>query len=196
MIKIGLTGGIGSGKTTVANIFLQFGIPIYNSDKRAKVLMIENKELVKEIKGLLGDNAYTKEQQLNRSYISEKVFKDKTLLKALNQLVHPKVGEDFKIWCNKHKFAEIIIKEAAILIESGAFKTLNKIVVVNAPEEVRINRVLNRDNSNLEAVKNRIQHQISEAERNSYADFIINNDGKNSLINQVKEIISKLKDKK
>lgn len=192
MLKIGLTGGIGSGKTTVASIFNSFGIPIYNSDMRAKHIMNNDIELRKEIQQLLGDEAYIN-GEINRSYISKKIFSSPALLQQLNKLVHPKVAEDFSIWCKKHKKAPFIIKEAAILIESKAHLSLDKIIVVNAPIKTRIERVMSRDDANLEAVKARINNQISEEERNKYADFSINNDGNSSLIIQIKTIIEKLK---
>lgn len=191
MLKIGLTGGIGSGKTTVATIFNSFGIPIYNSDIRAKYIMNHNAELINSIKTLLGEEAY-KDKILNRTYVSKKVFTNPKLLQQLNELVHPKVAQDFKNWCHEHKNHHFVIKEAAILIESNAYKSLDKIIVVNAPLVVRINRVMKRDNTDLESVKTRIENQMGENERNSYANFIINNDGKASLIHQVKKIIEEL----
>lgn len=192
MIKIGLTGGIGSGKTTVATIFNSFGIPIYNSDVRAKYIMNNNTELINSIKELIGEESYL-DNKLNKSYISNKVFNDKKLLQQLNDLVHPKVAEDFNNWCNEHKNYPFVIKEAAILIESKAYISLDKIVVVNAPVDIRINRVMQRDDSDLEAVKSRLNNQMTEEERNKYADFMINNDGQKSLIFQVKKIIKSLK---
>lgn len=191
MLKIGLTGGIGSGKTTVASIFNSFGIPIYNSDVRAKYIMNNDSELINSIKQLLGEKSYLN-NELNRSYISKQVFTTPHLLQKLNELVHPRVANDFKIWCSEHKTNDFVIKEAAILIESEAYKTLDKIIVVNAPEEIRLNRVMQRDNVDLIAIKNRINNQINQEERNKYADYIINNDGKTSLILQVKEIKKKL----
>lgn len=192
MLKIGLTGGIGSGKTTVATIFNSFGIPIYNSDERAKLLMNSNIELINSIKKLLGEEAYL-ENKLNRAYISQKVFTTPALLQQLNELVHPKVAEDFEIWCIENKDTPFVIKEAAILIESKAYLTLDKIIVVNAPKNIRIQRVLERDNTNIEAVEARIENQITEEERNNFADFVITNDGKSSLIKQVNNIIEELK---
>jgi dephospho-CoA kinase len=192
MIKIGLTGGIGSGKTTVASIFSSFGIPIYDSDKRAKYLMNHNDELINSIKELLGEEAYTG-KQLNKEYVSSQVFTNPTLLQQLNHLVHPKVAQDFNNWCNEHKNEPFVLKEAAILIESNAHKTLDKVIVVNAPLVVRVNRVMKRDNTDLESVKTRIDNQMSEKERNSYADYIINNDGKTSLIMQVRKVIEELR---
>lgn len=191
MLKIGLTGGIGSGKTTVATIFNSFGIPIYNSDVRAKYIMNSNIELIDSIKKLLGEESYI-DGQLNRSYISKKVFTTPSLLQQLNKLVHPKVAKDFNEWCSKYSDEPFVIKEAAILIESKAHLSLDKVIVVNAPTDIRIQRVLKRDNSNLDAVKARINNQITEEERNKYSDFVINNDGEASLILQVKKIIKEL----
>lgn len=191
MLKIGLTGGIGSGKTTVATIFNSFGVPIYNSDVRAKYIMNSNIELIDSIKKLLGEESYI-DGQLNRSYISKKVFTAPSLLQQLNKLVHPKVAKDFNEWCSKYNDEPFVIKEAAILIESKAYLTLDKVIVVNAPKDIRIQRILKRDNSNLDAVKARINNQITEEERNKYSDFVINNGGEASLILQVKKVIKEL----
>lgn len=191
MLKIGLTGGIGSGKTTVASIFNSFGVPIYNSDIRAKYIMNYDIELINSIKSLLGEEAYIN-GEINRPFISKEVFSSPNLLQELNNLVHPKVAQDFSSWCNEHKDASFIIKEAAILIESKAYLTLDKIIVVNAPIETRIKRVMKRDDANLEAIKARINNQITEQESNKYANFIINNDGNTSLILQVRKILKQL----
>ena len=117
---VGLTGGIGSGKTTVAKLFHKLGVPIYVSDIEAKRIMITNEKVITEIKKLLGDEAYNDENELNRSYISEKVFKNKSLLNELNSIVHPAVAEDFLNWYKDQK-AGYVIKESAILFESGKF---------------------------------------------------------------------------
>ncbi len=192
MLKIGLTGGIGSGKTTVASVFSSFGIPVYNSDIRAKWVMHNNTELIVSIKNLLGENAYLN-GELNKVYISEKIFNSKDLLQQMNALVHPKVAEDFKLWCLENSKASFVIKESAILIESQAYKSIDKIIVVNAPLAIRIKRVALRDNITEDAIQARINNQISENERNKFADYIIHNNSQDSLILQVKEIISELK---
>lgn len=191
MIKVGLTGGIGSGKTTVSSIFKSFGIPTYNSDIRAKELMNNNVELICSIKKILGDSSY-KNNSLNTKYISEKVFSEPNLLKKLNKLVHPKVSKDFDSWCTKNKKHNIIIKEAAILIESKAYLHLQKIIVVNAPIDIRIKRVMKRDNSSYKDVEKRINNQMLDSERNKYADYIIKNSGEELLIPQIKSIITKI----
>lgn len=191
MIVLGLTGGIGSGKTTVANIFKEFGIPVYNSDERAKWLMNNDPELKHSLSDLFGNEVYT-EGSLNRKLVASKVFKDSNLLNKLNQLVHPGVRRDFERWKTQQN-SDIILKEAAILIESGAYKQVDQLIVVSAPIDVRVKRVVERDQISEEEVYNRINNQMDEKERLKKADFVINNDGEHLLISQVKEIISQLK---
>lgn len=190
MLVLGLTGGIGSGKTTVAKIFQSFGVPVYNSDERAKAILFSDKEVHRELKSAFGEAIFI-DNTPDKVKLAQLVFSDKTKLAGLNKTLHPRVAEDFENW--KHtQSAEIVVKEAAILIESGAYRAVDKIVVVTAPVEVRINRVLKRDNSSEEEVKNRIEHQFSEEERLEYADFIIDNSGEDHLISQVEKIINSL----
>lgn len=177
---VGLTGGIGSGKSTVAELFKQLGIPTYNSDLRAKFLMNHNETLQKQIKSLLGVQAYI-DNIINREWIAKKVFNDQKLLHKLNEIVHPVVKKDFEKWVLAQK-APYILKEAAILIESGAYKSCDKIVVVTATLENRIKRVQLRDNSSKEEIQKRIQSQINEEERLKYADYIITNDANVELL--------------
>jgi dephospho-CoA kinase len=185
MIKVGMTGGIGSGKTTVCKMFELLGIPIYYADERAKKLMTSNKTLKKGIIDLLGKNAYYRNGRINRSYVAKKVFNDKDLLSGLNGLVHPAVGVDYLSWCKEHVNAHYTIKEAALLIESGSYKQLDQLIVVAAPEAIRIERVMLRDKSNAEEVKARIRNQIPEQEKIQLADIVIDNGGERSLIKQI-----------
>ncbi|APD06555.1 dephospho-CoA kinase [Flavobacteriaceae bacterium UJ101] len=171
---VGLTGGIGSGKSTVAQLFEKKGIPTYNSDLRAKFLMNNDLSLQKEIKSLLGNQAYD-EKGLSRKWIAKKVFDDPQLLQKLNEIVHPAVKKDFEEWVLIQK-TPYVLKEAAILIESGAYKGCDKIIVVTAELENRVKRLLLRDNSTVEEIQKRIQNQMSEKERLNYADYIIIND--------------------
>jgi len=136
----------------------------------------------------LGEDAY-KNKTLNRDFISKAIFNSKELLQQLNALVHPKVAEDFNSWCTNHSESSFVIKESAILIESNAYKNVDKIIVVNAPIDIRIKRVSLRDNSNESEIKARINNQISEEKRNQFADFLIHNDNQDSLISQVQNII-------
>ncbi len=184
--KIGITGGIGSGKTTVCNLFELMGIPVYNADRRAKELMTTDQELKKNITTLLGKRAYTKTGALNRKYIAKKVFSDLPKLAMLNALVHPEVAKDAKKWFKKVlKKAPFALYEAALLYESGNHTSLDAIVVVTAPLPLRLERVMLRDHTTREAVMERINNQMDEAEKVKLADFVIHNDGKQSLVRQV-----------
>jgi dephospho-CoA kinase len=187
MLKVGLTGGIGSGKTAVSNIISNIGIPVYNSDNRAKWLMNNDKELQNNIIQLFGDKAYLN-NQLNRSYISTIVFDNYTKLNQLNSLVHPCVAIDFKKWIVENNTAEIVVKEAAILIESDAYKQMDSIILVVADEKLRINRVSIRDGVHSIVVKKRMDTQMSDQMKMKYADHIINNDG--SLFELKNKVIS------
>jgi dephospho-CoA kinase len=193
MIKVGLTGGIGSGKSTVSKILISKGFSVYNSDNRAKWLMNNSDNLKSNIISIFGDKAYLK-GSLNRKYLSAKVFNDSLKLKALNNLVHPLVAIDFKNWLLHQKSKDFVFKEAAILIESGAYKEMDKIIVVSCPENIRLERVLKRDGNSPELVKKRMQNQISETEKINHADFVIKNNGSESdLVLEVEFVISELK---
>lgn len=193
MIKVGLTGGIGSGKSTVSKILISKGFSVYNSDNRAKWLMNNNDNLKSNIVSIFGDKAYLK-GSLNRKYLSAKVFNDSLKLKALNNLVHPLVAIDFKNWLLDQKSKDFVFKEAAILIESGAYKEMDKIIVLSCPENIRLERVLKRDGNSPELVKKRMQNQISETEKINHADFVVKNNGsKSDLVLEVELVISELK---
>jgi dephospho-CoA kinase len=190
MIILGLTGGIGSGKTYVANIFENKGVPVYNSDIRAKILMNTNDIIKKELVQKFGQDVFI-DNVLNRSMISDRIFSDKSLIDWINDLVHPIVKLDFEEWLLQQK-ASIVIKEAAILIESGAYKQCDEIVLVTAPNEVRIERIKRRDNMTLEQIKKRMSNQMTDSERVKYADYIIVNDGIKIVNTQIDKIIKKI----
>ena len=173
MIRVGLTGGIGSGKSTIAGFFRSLGIPVYDSDLRAKELMEGNKAVREGIIGLLGPSAYT-DGKLNRSHISSRVFADRDLLERLNALVHPVVREDFLHWSQQQR-SPYVIQEAAVLIENGAFRGLDRMILVTAPEEERIRRVMSRDSVSREAVMARMKNQWRDADKIPLADYIIEN---------------------
>ncbi len=187
MLKIGVTGGIGSGKTTVCKIFEVLDIPVYYADPRAKLLMIEDYKLVKEIKKLLGDKSYNKDKSLNRKYIANIIFNDKNKLNALNALVHPAVKDDFDKWCDSQN-SPYVLKEAALLFENGSYKSLDKTILVSAPLELRVLRVMKRDNHTRESILSRVRNQMPESEKEKLADIIIKNDNDISLISQIIEI--------
>jgi len=194
MISVGVTGGIGSGKTTVCKIFSQLDIPVYYADKEAKRLMTYDKTLKANIKDLLGSNAYHRNGRLNRGHVASIVFTDKDKLAKLNALVHPAVRQDAKNW-TKEQTSKYTLQEAALLVENGSYKQLDYLIVVTAPVEMRIKRVVKRDNSNFDQVKNRIDNQLPEREKKKVADFIIDNSGDVSLIHQVWKIHQILMDK-
>ena len=183
MLKIGLTGGIGSGKTTVAKIFKQLGIPVYLSDDRAKALMLENESLRKSLIGLFGEQAYV-DGVLNRAYLASIVFSNDEALTKLNELVHPILQKDFELW-SSHQQSPYIIKEAAILLESGANKGLDKIVLVEAPKELKISRVVQRDHVEYEDVLARMNKQWTDSQKREHSDYVVSNDEKSSLLEQV-----------
>ncbi|HCW08487.1 MAG TPA: dephospho-CoA kinase [Cytophagales bacterium] len=185
-LRIGITGGIGSGKSLVCKIFSLLGAPIYDADSRAKKLMTEDQVLVKSIKEKFGSQSYLEDGSLNRAYLSDTVFNNSEQLQILNGLVHPRVAIDGENWFLQNQTARYAIKEAALLFESGAYKALDKIIVVTAPEDLRIQRVLNRDHERTRAAVEKIIHnQISETEKISRADFVIINDEQQLVIPQV-----------
>ncbi|SMC88535.1 dephospho-CoA kinase [Moheibacter sediminis] len=188
---VGLTGGIGSGKSTIAKWFSETGIPVYNSDNEAKKLMNESSEIRRKLIDLFGEDAYLNEE-LNRKFISSKVFENKDLLEQLNQIVHPEVFKDFKNWIQSQN-APFIVKEAAILFESGSYNDCDYIISVIANEETRIQRVMERDGVSSEQVLSRIQNQWTDELRIVNSDFIIkNNDGLEELKEEFEEVYNKL----
>ena len=185
MKNIGITGGIGSGKTTVCKIFESLGIPVYYADTRAKALVTENKKLVSEIKKLLGDAAYLPDGTYNRKYVADIVFNDTTKLQQLNALIHPAVAIDGIEWHKVQHKVPYSLKEAALMVESGSYKSLDLLISVWAPRQVRIERVMQRDGVTKQEVEARMAKQLPEFEKIKVADFVIINDGNSSLIEQV-----------
>ena len=190
MLKVGVTGGIGSGKSTIAEVFMQLGIPVYPSDIRAKELMSEDFELRRAIVDLFGNEAYASEN-LNRAFIASKVFSDQTLLLKLNELVHPAVKKDFDLWCSDQN-AAYVLKEAAILIETGAYKAMDRMILVTAPSELKIQRVQNRDAVTRDEVFARMNRQWSDERKEEFADFVIHNDNHTMVLEQVLDIHKRL----
>ena len=170
---VGITGGIGSGKSTIAAYFnSEFDIPVYYADAEAKALM-NTKSLKKAITALLGEEAY-QEGQLDRKYVASKVFNDDQLLEQLNGIVHPAVATHFKSWC-KAQNAPYVLKEAAILFENGTADALDAIILITAPKQLRIDRVLKRDQTTPEDIEKRINKQWDDAKKIPLADFVIEN---------------------
>lgn len=183
MLKVGITGGIGSGKSTVCTIFEVLGIPVYDADQRAKELINNDKVIRKKIIQLLGEAAYN-DQGYNREYVAANVFNNPEKLQMLNAIVHPAVGLDAAKWFAK-QHAPYALQEAALLVENGSYKLLDYLISVTAPEEIRVQRVMSRDGVSREQVQQRMKNQLPQAEKDKVADFIIDNSGSTSLINQV-----------
>jgi len=191
MIKIlGLTGGIGSGKTTVAKMFEALGVPVYNADQSAKMLMQSSQDLKDKIKQLLGEDAYT-ENRLNKAFISEKIFNNKALLSQINALVHPEVARDFNSWLTLQT-SVYVIKEVAILFETAAEDQFDYILTVTAPEAIRIQRIIERDQITLTKIKAVISNQLQDSEKTVKSDFVILNTDLNDTKNQVYDIHNKI----
>ena len=189
MIKVGLTGGIGSGKSTVAKIFRTIGIPVIDADIVAKTIMENDEELIRAIKTAFGEQAYIG-KKLNRKYIANIVFNDDTQLEILNGLTHPatiKAAEDWMLQQN----SPYCIKEAALLFEAGTADTLDLIIGVNAPDAVRIRRIMQRDGVTRQEVLARMDKQIVQETKMWLCDYVINNDEQQLLIPQVLEVHDK-----
>ena len=183
---IGLTGGIGSGKTTIANEFLSLGVPVYIADDEARKLM-QSTEVINVIRAVFGNEVFEKDI-LNREKLAEIVFSNPEKLEQLNAIVHPAVKKHFDEWLLNHKDAPFVIYEAAILFESGGYKNCDLIISVTAPLETRIQRVIDRDNTTREQVLKRINMQWNDEKRISKSDFII----KNTNIEETKSEIVKI----
>ena len=184
---VGLTGGIGSGKSTVLEIFKKIGVNTYNADESAKKLISSNKKIISSIKQLFGEDIYN-EYDLNSELVSKIVFNDKEKLKSLNSIIHPQVAKDFTSFCHNNKDKKYIVKEAAIIFETKTENLFNKIIYVKAPKEIRIDRVMKRDNLSRDDVLNRIQNQINETSIIDKCDFIIDNINFTELEDKVLEI--------
>jgi dephospho-CoA kinase len=192
MLKVGITGGIGSGKTTICQIFEMLNIPVYYADYQAKWLMQHDPELKNSIINNFGETAYQPDDTLNRAYIAKLVFADKKLLTVLNDLVHPAVFRDSERWFSEQN-SHYAIKEAALFYETGSYSQMDKMIVVTANQEERIKRVMQRDGVDRESVLARMDKQLPEEEKIAKADFVIYNDGRGLLIPKIFEIDGVLK---
>lgn len=185
-LQVGVTGGIGSGKSLVCKIFAQLGIPVYDADSHAKALMTTDGILISQIKKEFGHLAYLPDGTLNRKHLADHVFADEDRLEKLNELVHPRVAIDYEKWLSSHVKEIYVLKEAALLFESGSYRSLNKIITVSAPETLRQKRVLHRDaHRTVEQFKGIVEKQMPEEEKLKRADYIIVNDDITPVIPQV-----------
>lgn len=187
---VGITGGIGCGKSTVARLFRVFGFPVYNSDQRARVLQSTDQVLIDAMIDLLGEEV-REGGSINRKKVAAKVFGDPALLEKLNNLVHPRVQHDFDEWISRQS-SQILFKESALLVETGAYRHCDYLIVVSSPEALRVKRVMQRDKVSEDEVRARISRQLSDAEKLAKAHFIVENDEIKLLIPQVEKIIQRL----
>jgi dephospho-CoA kinase len=185
-LRVGVTGGIGSGKSLVCKIFSLLGAPTYDADSRARKLMTSDALLVDQIKKTFGLQSYHSDGSLNREYLSKEVFNNPLRLEELNKLVHPRVALDSEQWITENAASPYVVKEAALLFEAGSNKTLDKIIVVTASENLRVARVISRDQSKTKADVLKIIHsQMSQEKKVDLADFVIRNDESELVIPQV-----------
>ncbi len=187
MLRIGLTGGIGSGKSYISDIFRHLGVNVFNADEIAKRILDSNSEVKLKLSNLFGEEIYINEK-FNRQDAAKRVFKDGELLSKMNAIVHPEVLSSFDSWAESYSAFPYVLKEAAIIFESGANKFLDAVITISAPEDMRIRRVMIRDGVSRDEVMARMGHQWSEKERADMADFVVVNDEESMLIPQIIEI--------
>lgn len=192
-LQIGITGGIGSGKSIVCKIFACLGTPVYDADSRAKSIMTTDGILIAQIKKEFGDLAYLPDGSLDREYLSRLIFENQEKRTLLNQMVHPRVAADTDRWLDQNQRASYVVREAALLIESGSYLKVDKVILVTAPEELRIKRVLARDPHRLrEEVIKIIATQLPEEEKKKKADIVIHNDETQLLVPQIWQLHNQL----
>ena len=190
MIIVGLTGGIGSGKTTVAKAFKALGIPVYIADEEAKKLMVRSKVIKRKLTQLFGQKAYIN-GELNKSFIAEIIFNNKTILTKMNAIVHPRVARHFEKWALKQE-SKYVIKEVAILFENGGHEACDFVITVTAPKATRIERLLKRDNTTEDKIEAIMQNQWSDEKKVALSDFIIDNVSLQKTHEQVLEIHNRI----
>ena len=187
MIVVGLTGGMGSGKSTVAKVFETLGINVYYSDERAKELYFLP-HVKPQIEQLLGKEAYLDDTTLNKAYVSQKIFSDTDLLKKVNAIIHAEVKNDFMRFAEKHKNEKYILKESALLIEANLLITIDKLIVVTSPLALREERIIKRNKLSEEEINKRISQQLPDEEKAKHADWVIENNEENLLIPRILSI--------
>jgi dephospho-CoA kinase len=173
MMIVGLTGGIGSGKTTVAKFFKDYGIPVYIADEEAKKLMARSKVIKRKLVQLFGEKVYVN-NTLNKPFIANIIFNDKSYLQKMNAIIHPRVARHFEKWVVKQN-SPYVIKEVAILFENGGYKNCDAVITVTAPKEIRVKRLLNRDNTTLEKIEAIMKNQWTDEQKLELSDYSIEN---------------------
>jgi len=193
MIKVGITGGIGSGKTTICHFFELLNIPVFTADIGAKKLMVNSPDIKNQLISFIGDDIYFKDQTLDRKKIAQYIFHSPNLLSKINSVVHPAVYREFERWC-LDKNSPYVLFEAAILFECGLYKKMDLNILIAASEKIRIKRVMTRDKASLEEVKSKIAKQWKEEKKEDYSDYILYNDDRELLIPQLLNLDKKFKD--
>ena len=188
-VKIGITGGIGTGKSMICLVLEHLGIPVYHADEESKKLLETNAAVVVAVKNLLGNEAYDHAQKANRSYIASIVFNDREKLQKLNEILHPAVRQNFMEWLLKMDNHKLVAKEAAIMFESGSYKDMDYVVAVSSPDKLRIERVMQRDGKSEAEVQRIIKEQLPQEELQKRSNFVIINDNQHLVLPQVLEII-------
>jgi dephospho-CoA kinase len=189
MIKLGVTGGIGSGKSLVCSIISAMGYPIFNADSEARRIVESDFEVISAIKNLFGDGIYLN-GYLDRKRVAEIVFSNPTLLEELNSIIHPAVANHFDHWVFQYRYRSLVVKEAAILFESGANRNVDKTLVVTAPLDVRIKRVIERDGLNREEILSRMNNQFTQDELVKRCDLVIENDSDQLILPQIVKVLN------
>ena len=195
MRVIGLTGGIGSGKSYIASIFETLGVPVYNADIQAKKLIQTHPDAITAIKDAFGSSSYLSDGTLNKKWIASLVFKNKEKLKVLNTIVHPLVQSDFESWCDKWrqtKTQKYVLKEAAILFETGSYKKIDATILVTSSKKIRIQRVISRDTCTVAQVEQRMNNQWDDAKKIPLADYILDNSENSSIKDEVRKLHQQL----
>lgn len=187
-IIVGITGGIGSGKSTVAKVFSLLGVPVYEADSRAKLIVVQNQELKRDIIALLGAEAYLADGSYHRAWVASQVFGQPALLQQLNALVHPAVRKDAQEWVTQHQDTPYVLYEAALLKGAGDGNLCDKMISVIAPIDLRVQRVKLRDNRSEEEIRAIIERQLPDTERIKFSDWLIQNDDQTPVIPQVLQI--------
>ena len=191
MKKIGLTGGIGSGKTFIANILEKMGYPVFYSDKRAKELSNQHPEIQEKLKGIFGNEIYVN-GTLNVTFLSNKIFTSPDLRETVNSIIHPVVRNDFNKWTEGYSNHSMVFNEAAILFETKAFKNFDANILVYAPQDIKIQRLLQRDEVSKETILTKMNTQWGDSKKMSLTRHHILNDGKTPILNQIEEILIRL----
>jgi len=191
MIKVGITGGIGSGKSLVCQVFERLGIPVYYADEAARKLMEHDPVIRHDLMAWLGEDIYSG-NELDRLKMAGLIFTNPELLQIVNRIVHPRVAADFQNWCESYENKPYVIQESAILFESGAYRFVDFIVLVTAPEDIRLNRVITRNGMTPEKIQAIMKNQWPDNEKTSRSQFILNNDNKSLVLPRILNLHSQL----